>query len=130
MTGLQALYFSYLYKMGILRKKPRRTAAMRADIRRMDKLLAQLKFIRESGLRSQEQLTALQAEKEAELPQLLAQRRQLYRQKAEPAELEVVNELIQEKRKVVKICREILEEMNEMQTVKKPERAREQQIVR
>lgn len=103
---------------------------MRADIRRMDKLLAQLKFIRESGLRSQEQLTALQAEKEAELPQLLAQRRQLYRQKAEPAELEVVNELIQEKRKVVKICREILEEMNEMQTVKKPERAREQQIVR
>ena len=130
LTGLQALYFSYLYKMGILRKKPRRTAAMRADIRRMDKLLAQLKFIRESGLRSQEQLTALQAEKEAELPQLLAQRRQLYRQKAEPAELEVVNELIQEKRKVVKICREILEEMNEMQTVKKPERAREQQIVR
>ncbi len=130
MTGLQALYFSYLYKMGILRKKPRRTAAMRADIRRMDKLLAQLKFIRESGLRSQEQLTALQAEKEAELPQLLAQRRQLYRRKAEPAELEVINELIREKRKVVKMCREILEETARNEIVKGPEKVRKQEIAR
>ena len=129
LTGLQALYFSYLYKMGILRKKPRRTAA-KADIRRLDKLLAQLKFIRENGLRSREQLAALRAEKEAELPLLLARRRQLYRRKAGPEELEAVNSLIRGKRKVVKMCREILEETGEMQTVKVPEKAREQQIAR
>lgn len=130
LTGLQALYFSYLYKMGILRKKPRRTTAVRADIRRLDKLLAQLKFIRENELRSREQLAALQAEKETELPLLFARRRQLYRQKAEPANLEVINALIKEKRKVVKMCREILEETSETQTVREPEKAHEQEIVR
>ena len=130
LTGLQALYFSYLYKMGILRKKPRWTAAARADIRRLDKLLVQLKFIRENGLRSREQLAGLKAEKEAELPLLLARRRQLYRRKTEPAELETVNELLREKRKVVKMCREILEETAKSETVKVPEKVREQQIVR
>lgn len=129
LTGLQALYFSYLYKMGILRKKPRRTAA-KADIRRLDKLLAQLKFIRENGLRSREQLAALRAEKEAELPLLLTRRRQLYRRNAEPTELGVINGLIREKRKVVKTCKKILEETAKSETVKEPEKAREQQIVR
>ncbi len=129
LTGLRALYFSYLYKMGILRKKPRRTAA-RADIRRLDKLLAQLKFIRENGLQSREQLAQLQAEKEAELPLLFARRRQFYRRKAGSAELGMVNELIREKRKVVKMCREILEKTAKNETVKVPERAREQGIVR
>ena len=130
LTGLQALYFSYLYKMGILRKKPRRTAAARADIRRMDKLLAQLKFIRENGLRSREQAAELQEEKETELPLLLERRRQLYRRKAEPAELEVINELIREKRKVVKMCREILEETARNEIVKGPEKVRKQEIAR
>ena len=130
LTGLQALYFSYLYKMGILRKKPRRTAAARADIRRLDKLLAQLKFIRENGLRSREQLIELRAEKETELPLLLERRQQLYRRKAEPEDLKVINGLIREKRKVVKMCREILEETRETRAVKGPEKAREQEIVR
>lgn len=130
LIGLQALYFSYLYKMGILRKKPRRTTAARADTRRLDKLLAQLKFIRENELRSREQLAALQAEKEAELPLLFARRRQLYRREAEPEDLEVIKELIREKRRVVKMCREILEETNETQTVREPEKTREQEIVR
>lgn len=130
LTGLQALYFSYLYKMGILRKKPQRTAAARADIRRLDKLLAQMKFIRENELRSREQIAELQAEKEAELPLLFARRRQLYRRKAGPAELEVFNELIREKRRMVKMCREILEETAKSETVKEPERTWEQEIVR
>ena len=130
LTGLQALYFSYLYKMGILRKKPRRTAAARADIRRVDKLLAQLKFIRENGLRSREQAAELQEEKETELPLLLERRRQLYRRKAEPAELKVINELIREKRKVVKMCREILEETARNEIVKGPEKVRKQEIAR
>ena len=72
----------------------------------------------------------LKAEKEAELPLLLARRRQLYRRKTEPAELETVNELLREKRKVVKMCREILEETAKSETVKVPEKVREQQIVR
>jgi hypothetical protein len=55
---------------------------------------------------------------------------ELYRRKAEQTELEVVNGLIQEKRKVVKMCREILEETAKNETVKEPEKAREQEIVR
>ncbi len=38
--------------------------------------------------------------------------------------------MIQEKRKVVKMCREILEETAKNETVKEPEKAREQEIVR
>ena len=96
----------------------------------MDKLLAQLKFIRENGLRSREQAAELQEEKETELPLLLERRRQLYRRKAEPAELKVINELIREKRKVVKMCREILEETARNEIVKGPEKVRKQEIAR
>ncbi len=38
--------------------------------------------------------------------------------------------MIQEKRKVVKMCREILEETAKNETVKEHEKAREQEIVR
>ena len=37
LTGLQKLYFSYLYRMGVLQQKPKRISyAVRSDIRKLD----------------------------------------------------------------------------------------------
>ncbi|MCI8602404.1 MAG: relaxase/mobilization nuclease domain-containing protein [Oscillospiraceae bacterium] len=123
LTGLKALYFSYLYKMGILKKKPRRLSfAAREDIRKLDRLLAQLKFVRENGIQSRKQLAELQSEKEAETELLLKRRKMMYRRKAEPSELEAVNDLIREKREIVRMCKQILEQSAKMEVETKTRR--------
>lgn len=45
LTGLQKLYFSYLYRMGVLQQKPKRISyAVRADIRKLDLRIRQMEF--------------------------------------------------------------------------------------
>ena len=46
LTGLRALYYSYLYKVGVLRKKPPYPSyAVREDIRKLDQRIEQAEFI-------------------------------------------------------------------------------------
>lgn len=45
LTGLQKLYFSYLYRMGVLQQKPKRISyAVRSDIRKLDLRIRQMEF--------------------------------------------------------------------------------------
>lgn len=45
LTGIQALYYSYLYQMGVLPKRPRRSPyAVREDIRKLDQRIEQIEF--------------------------------------------------------------------------------------
>ena len=116
LTGLRALYFSYLYKMGALPGKPARSGfAVREDIRRLDKRIEQMKFLSEHRIDSREQLAVLEKEAETEISELLRKRRMLYRENADPPDVEVLNERLRVLRNTAKLCREIAEQSAEME---------------
>lgn len=116
LTGLRALYFSYLYKMGALPRKPFRSSfAVREDIRRLDKRIAQMQFLFKHRIDNREQLAALEQEAEAQISALLRERRMLYQQKSNPPDLAVLNEKLYDLRKTAKFCREIAEQSAEME---------------
>lgn len=115
LTGLQALYLSYLYKMGALPRKPFRSSfAVREDIRRLDKRIEQMKFLSEHRIDSREQLAALEKETEIEISELLRKRRMLYRENVGPPDIAVLNERLRVLRNTAKLCREIAEQSAEM----------------
>ena len=61
LTGLQALYYSYLYKMGVFPEKPKRIPyEVREDIRRLDQRLAQADFLQKHGITTLGELKELQ----------------------------------------------------------------------
>lgn len=116
LTGLRALYFSYLYKMGALLRKPFRSSfAVREDIRRLDKRIAQMLFLSKHCIDNREQLAALEKEAEAQISALLRKRRMLYQQKSNPPDLAVLNEKLHDLRKTAKFCREIAKQSAEME---------------
>ena len=116
LTGLRALYFSYLYKMGALPKKPARSGfAVREDIRRLGKRIEQMKFLSEHRIDSREQLAALEKETEIEISELLRKRRMSYRENADPPDIVVLNERLRVLRNTAKFCRDIAEQSAEME---------------
>lgn len=79
-SGLQRLYYSYLYEMGVLKAKPSRPPySVRSDIRRLDQRIAQLEYLQKNNITTREQLTAHCRPLEAEVISLLKERRRLYR---------------------------------------------------
>lgn len=116
LTGLQALYFSYLYKMGALPRKPFRSGfAVREDIRRLDKRIAQMQFLSKHRIDNREQLAALEKEAEAQISALLRKRRMLYRENSDPPGIVVLNERLRVLRNTAKFCRDIAEQSAEME---------------
>jgi hypothetical protein len=81
-SGLQALYLHYLYKMGILprnRASPKRTHfLLREDIRRMDEIIAQTRLLCTHHIETGEQLSTYQSKQEQELVALCETRKSLY----------------------------------------------------
>lgn len=82
LTGLQALYFHYLYKMGILPKhrasNKRTHFLLREDIRHMEDIAAQTKLLCKHRIESKEQLFTYQSTVEQEMSALYADRKSLY----------------------------------------------------
>ena len=81
-TGLQALYLHYLYKMGIL---PRNRASnkrthflLREDLRRMEEISAQTRLLCKHQIESKEQLLSHQSGLEQEMASHYADRKSLY----------------------------------------------------
>ncbi len=85
LTGLRAFYFSYLYKVGVLKRKPRRrNYAVREDIRKLDRRIEQMEFIFRNQIQDREQLASIRQEKEMEIEALVKERRKFYRYKPVP----------------------------------------------
>lgn len=80
LTGLQALYYSYLYQMGVFSEKPKRIPyEVREDIRRLDQRLAQADFLQKHGITTLEEVKAFENRLGKEISRRLTERRRLYR---------------------------------------------------
>jgi hypothetical protein len=82
LTGLQALYFHYLYKMGILPKQrvsnKRTHFLLREDLRHMEELTAQIKLLCIHHIENKEQLLTYKNGLEQEISALSDTRKSLY----------------------------------------------------
>ena len=108
LTGLRALYFSYLYRMGLVPKRRRRpSAAAWEDIRRLDQRIEQMEFVFRYRIQDREQLAAIRQEKEAAIDALLKERRKLYRQESGSPPIATLTGRLRELRHTVKLCRNI-----------------------
>lgn len=108
LTGLQALYYSYLYKVGVLRKKPPyHSYAVREDIRKLDQRIEQAEFIFQHHVEDRGQLASLRQQAEAEIAVLLKQRQKLYRYEPDSPQISALTEKLRQLRHTAKLCRNI-----------------------
>ena len=118
LTGLRALYYSYLYKVGVLRKKPPYPSyAVRQDIRNLDKRIRQMEFLSRHGIGTLVQLDTYRQAQEQAVDALLAERRRLH--KAAPddavkAKLEQITQALKPLRRDIRLCRQIAEQSVQM----------------
>lgn len=107
-SGLRALYYSYLYKVGALPQKPRYLSyAVREDIRKLDQRIEQAEFIFQNQIQDREQLASMRQKAENEIAVLIKQRRKLYRYEPDSQKIEVLTGKLKELRYTAKMCRNI-----------------------
>ena len=108
LSGLRALYFSYLYKMGALPKKPRYISfAVREDIRRLDQRIEQAEFIFQNKIEDRGQLNAIRQKAEDEIAVRIKERQKLYRYEPGSPQIGILTEQLKELRHTAKLCRNI-----------------------
>ncbi len=119
--GLQALYYSYLYQMGVLKKRPKYPSSiLRADIRRLDKRIMQMEFIQKHGISTREELADYRKPLEEKVAELLRERQNLYRKEPGCERLQEITEELKPLRKEIRMCIRI-----ERQSVEMEQRMRE-----
>jgi len=128
LTGLQALYFHYLYKMGILPKhrasNKRTHFLLREDIRHMEEITAQTKLLCTHRIENKEQLLTFRNSLEQEMADLYDTRKSLYsrirrckddeQMTVYKEQIAVLSKKLSLLRKEVKLCAGILSRSEEM----------------
>ena len=108
LSGLRALYYSYLYKVGVLRKKPPYPSyAVREDIRKLDQRIEQAEFIFQHHVEDRGQLARLRQQAEDEIAVLLKRRQKLYRYEPDSPQISALTEKLRQLRHTAKLCRNI-----------------------
>lgn len=108
LSGLRALYYSYLYKVGALPKKPRYPSyAVREDIRKLDQRIEQAEFIFKNHIEDRGQLHAIRQKAEDEIAVLIKQRQKLYRYEPGSPQITALTEKLRQLRHTAKLCRNI-----------------------
>lgn len=124
--GLRALYFSYLYQMGILPNKPKYPSyAVRKDIRKLDQRIEQIEYIVRNNIEDRGQLAALRQKAEAEITVLLKKRQKLYRYEPGSLKIGTITGKLRQLRHTVKLCGSI--ELHSAEIEKQLQEAREEE---
>ncbi|MEF9939144.1 MAG: relaxase/mobilization nuclease domain-containing protein [Clostridium sp.] len=103
--GLQALYYSYLYQMGGLKRKPARTYyPIRQEIRRLDEHIEQMEFLQKHGITTREQLADYRKPLEEQVLELTKERQHLYRKEPDSPRITDITKTLKPLRKEIKLC--------------------------
>ena len=128
LNGIQALYYSYLYQMGVLPKRPRRSPyAVREDIRKLDQRIEQIEFLMKHDITTREQLSTYREPLQKQISELMKERRKLYRNGSEDSgkvRLSEINEELKKLRKEVRMTVRI--EKHSLEIEEKLRKAEEQ----
>ena len=131
LTGLRALYYSYLYELGALPRKPRRPSyAVRQDAYKLDQRIRQMEFLSKHNIDTLAQLETHRQALQTEIGQLLTKRKQLPKTDDLQSQHESVNTALKQLRQEERLCRKIAEHSIEVQqhlTEARRDRAEQQQ---
>ena len=131
LTGLRALYYRYLYELGVLPRKPRHPSyAVRQDAYKLDQRIRQMEFLSKHNIDTLAQLETYRQAKLGEIIQLTAERRSLYKTNPDRPHIQQVNTALKQLRQEERLCRKIAEQSLEVQqhlTEARRDRAAQQQ---
>lgn len=131
LTGLRALYYRYLYELGALPRKPRRSSyAVRQDAYKLDQRIRQMEFLSRNNIDTLTQLETHRQALQTEIGQLLIKRKQLPKTDEVQSQHESVNTALKQLRQEERLCRKIAEHSLEVQqhlTEARRDRAEQQQ---
>ena len=129
LTGLQRLYYSYLYQMGVFPKKPKRIPyAVRSDIQRLEKRICQIEFLQKERITTREGLTAYRKPLEEQVLSLIKERRELYRKAPGGMRIQAINGKLKELRKKIRLSQQIEKQSLEMEERLRQAKAQEQEM--
>ena len=116
LTGLRALYYRYLYELGALPRKPRRSSyAVRQDAYKLDQRIRQMEFLSRNNIDTLTQLETHRQALQTEIGQLLTKRKQLPKTDDLQSQHESVNTALKQLRQEERLCRKIAEHSLEVQ---------------
>ena len=116
LTGLRALYYRYLYELGALPRKPRRSSyAVRQDAYKLDQRIRQMEFLSKHNIDTLEQLETHRKALQTEIGQLQTKRKQLPKTDDVQSQHESVNTALKQLRQEERLCRKIAEHSLEVQ---------------
>ncbi len=116
LTGLRALYYRYLYELGALPRKPRRSSyAVRQDAYKLDQRIRQMEFLSKHNIDTLEQLETHRQALQTEIRQLLTKCKQLPKTDDVQSQHESVNTALKQLRQEERLCRKIAEHSIEVQ---------------
>ncbi len=131
LTGLRALYYRYLYELGALPRKPRRSSyAVRQDAYKLDQRIRQMEFLSRNNIDTLTQLETHRQALQTEIGQLLTKRKQLPKIDDVQSQHESVNTALKQLRQEERLCRKIAEhslEVLQHLTEARRDRAEQQQ---
>lgn len=114
LKGFRALYVHYLYLLGIRRPSPKHPPlpfSVRREVTRLNRYVAQFRFLQENRIDTAAQLTMLGDALQAEIDALTDQRKDLYRLKRQgqdvDGEIQSINEILRPLRQRLRICGQI-----------------------
>lgn len=115
-SGLRALYYVYLFRMDVLKRKPRRRSyLLRQDIYKLDVRLEQMRYISLYHIDNREQLAARRCAAEEKIAALTKERQQLYRSHPKSPKIQELNAQLKPLRKEVRMCKAIEQHSLEME---------------
>lgn len=115
-SSLRTLYYVYLYRMGVLPRKPAYPGyEVREDIRRLDKRIEQMAFLTKHSIDDRGQLANLRTKAEGEMKALENERFYLYHTEPDSARISQISARLKGLRRTVKLCRDIAVQSEEME---------------
>ena len=131
LTGLQALYYRYLYELGALPRKPLRPSyAVRQDAYKLDQRIRQMEFLSKNSIDTLTQLETYRQAKLGEIVQLTAERKLLHKANPDSPRTQQITVALKQLRQEERLCRKIAEHSLEVQqhlTEARRDRAEQQQ---
>ena len=116
LKGIPALYYSYLYQMGVLKQKPKRISpVLRADIRKLDARIEQMEFLQNYQFTTREELMVYRTPLEEQVQALTKERKRLYRSEPDSVRIGQITEELKPLRKDIRICIRIEQQSQEME---------------
>ena len=115
LTGLQRLYYSYLYQMGVFPKK-------------LEKRICQIEFLQKERITTREGLTAYRKPLEEQVLSLMKERRELYRKAPGGMRIQAINGKLKELRKKIRLSQQIEKQSLEMEERLRQAKAQEQEM--